>query len=1136
MIRASMVLGVARAEARLTRRLVRYWLFVGLSLLFGALNYLNLYVIHYFFSANSASAAALNPRFFISGFATNFLLIFLVGLVFLGFDVRARDTRERMSEVLDSLPCTNVELLLGRYIGILIPAWVPFVVIGLILLGVSHILKSPVQLRSLISIFIFMALPAYMFTLGIVFFVSLLVRHRLLAAVISLGVVIGGFIATLWFIPLYAAPVVDVTGGYSLPFPSDLIGRLIDLDGVMQRLGYAMAGIAMLLFAAAVHPRPDQGSRAARAGAGAIALVLAVALIGATVARANGVLAQIDRWKRAHQSRSGQPVPDMLALSGDVRIDPGRNLSADLRLRFLAPEPDGLDSALFSLNPGFVVRSTEDGLGQALEFTQQDGLLDVRLPNRLAPGQEATIALRFEGEPLRDYAYLDAVLHPWELEPTDAQIVILGYEPRIWEPELVVLLPGIDWLPASGPDVGGEGAEAPPPDYYGLDLTVELPEGWLAAGPGRRRPGEADAGRVRYRYAPPAPVPGAALIAGPLESRGAEVDGVQFEVLVHPSHAANVEFFEDAASDVRDWLSKRLTEADELGLPYPYDGLTLVEVPMVLRGYGGGWRMDTTMIQPGTILVRESSFPTARFDRPFRDPDAFRDQEGGVPAAKVRTLERFFENDLNGGNPFVAAARDFFAFQTSAEGAAEVPLDYVCETMATRLLTDKQSYFSVHIFDSQVGQTFQRAGFQMNDPDRISDNFAEVMIQMLTSTPRVWDTILETSLVELDPWEDPERAIDVLSLKGGAMAQSLLDGLGREKSGALLSRLRDEHSGEHFTRADVVGVGEEIDTDMSQWLDVWLDETDLPGFTVGDVKVDRITDADDGAPRYQVLATLRNEEGTPGLIRVDYRAGDRQSGVESDRTDPIRVEGNSALEIGVVTSKPPRLVRVIPYLALNRDPFALTLPPVDEERVVDAEPFTGTREIDWQPPADERIVVDDLDPGFSIVESEKGSWLRFAGSNEDVETDQGLPVAETPWIPPSRWSRNTTATAYGKYRHTMAFVRAGSGERKAIFSAEIPRAGEWELEYHLPRLRSRRRGEGASETGTWRLTVIDTSGSRDVAFDIGTSELGWNSLGTFEIADGEVRVEISDETDARSVVADAIRWVPVSAAEVAEVR
>jgi hypothetical protein len=140
--------------------------------------------------------------------------------------------------------------------------------------------------------------------------------------------------------------------------------------------------------------------------------------------------------------------------------------------------------------------------------------------------------------------------------------------------------------------------------------------------------------------------------------------------------------------------------------------------------------------------------------------------------------------------------------------------------------------------------------------------------------------------------------------------------------------------------------------------------------------------------------------------------------------------------------------------------------------------------------------------------------------------------------PAARWSRRSATTAYGKYRHTMAMIKGGAGDRRAIFSADIPRAGEWELQYHVPALRRRARGGGggASMEGVWHLTIEHDSGTNETTLDLGQVETGWNSLGSFEIADGEVRVIVSDQTDGRLVVADAIRWVPVSAGEIAEAR
>nr|NIM00020.1 hypothetical protein [Acidobacteriota bacterium]NIM63122.1 hypothetical protein [Acidobacteriota bacterium]NIO58205.1 hypothetical protein [Acidobacteriota bacterium]NIQ29436.1 hypothetical protein [Acidobacteriota bacterium]NIQ84069.1 hypothetical protein [Acidobacteriota bacterium] len=96
MIRAGLIWGLARAEARLTRRLVRYWLFVIIGLLVAAFQFTQFMFIYKFFSSGSGSAATVNPRYFLANAAGAFVIIFYLGLIFLAFEVRARDVRERI--------------------------------------------------------------------------------------------------------------------------------------------------------------------------------------------------------------------------------------------------------------------------------------------------------------------------------------------------------------------------------------------------------------------------------------------------------------------------------------------------------------------------------------------------------------------------------------------------------------------------------------------------------------------------------------------------------------------------------------------------------------------------------------------------------------------------------------------------------------------------------------------------------------------------------------------------------------------------------------------------------------------------------------------------------------------------------
>jgi hypothetical protein len=250
--------------------------------------------------------------------------------------------------------------------------------------------------------------------------------------------------------------------------------------------------------------------------------------------------------------------------------------------------------------------------------------------------------------------------------------------------------------------------------------------------------------------------------------------------------------------------------------------------------------------------------------------------------------------------------------------------------------------------------------------------------------------------------------------------------------------------------------------------------------------------------------------------------GDERQTLESD---PIRIPGHGAVAWGKVLSRPPEQVRIEPYLSLNREAFRVPFDDVEESRVVEAEPFDGIKEVPWSGAAGDAIIVDDLDDGFHVEVGDERDGLRLGsrGGNDD-ELDRGLPRARFGRTS-STWSRADATTAWGRYRHTEVLRTPGSGQHPAVFSDEIPSAGSWELALHLPQKgRSRR----SSDWGTWTLEVHDATGDRTFDFDADSAGQGWHVIGQVELGAGMAEVRLSDATDGDVVIADAIRWTPVS--------
>jgi ABC-type transport system involved in multi-copper enzyme maturation permease subunit len=1140
LVNFSKIWAVARMERRHTRRLLRYWVFLVIAYLFGLGMYIYYGVLHALFSSISASVGMIGPRYLMGAIGLYYLTGFVLGIVFLGFDIRARDVRESIVEVLDSRPLTNLELVAGRFIALFLSAWIPILVLVVLIQGLGWLLPlmgSPigrmVEPISLFNFVVLMAMPAVAFAIALVFVITLLVRNRLIAALLSIAAVVGLY-WLMFTIPSPFGPYVDFLGVGQVSFPTDIVPAFTVPGGLLQRIAFVVLAIGFVGIAAAIHPRLDGRERWRSAAGSAALLVVGLALLVAVSQRRLGEVARIEQWRMAHEARAGDPIADVVSIAGSVKIEPGRRIDADLQLELQAPPEQGLSRVLLTLNPGFVVDEVRSADGRELTAEHADGLLDIELDRALQPGEQTSLSLRYSGPPDTGFGYLDSAVNLETVDLNEAQIGLLGYERGIFDRRYVALTPGIRWLPASGVDVGADDARKRRPDFFRVALNVELPSDWLAAGPGKRQVVGSAGDNTTFRFAPRTSVPEVALMAAEFESFATEIEGVTFEVLVDPDHDQNFEVLAGARGEIEQWVAERLDVASRAGLAYPFDAFTIVEVPNTLRGYVGGWRLDTALAPPGMMLLRETSFPTARFDFDFFDSFGNNrnfDQEGGAARINRDRLIGFFTNDFSGGNLFTGAARSFFAHRTSPYGPDAIALEFALEELATLLVSGQRSYFSVHMFTNiNAAATRVVGGMQGIGASSVAD----ALITVQTSQTDVWDAALDTPLSDLDPWADPQRTIDILTLKGGKMAEAIYDTLGPERVGQLLANLLERHAGASFTLADLVAASDSVDANLGPLLEDWFESAGLPGFVAGTPQLYRLPDGVSGESRYQLLLRVGNSQPVTGFARVAWAMQAANANVDGGtvlvananarvESEPIRIPGNSAIEFGVVLSEPPAAAYVHPYLALNRIDFQVGLLNTAEVPTRNVEPFNGVREVDLDAGSDDRIVADDLDDGFTIVTDQGAEDLRLAGRNNAVAgMDQGLPVAGNNGVP-RQWSRRASQTAWGRYRHTLAYTGPGDGMTRAVMPASIPAPGVWELEIHQPFIPY----ITAENRGTWNIEIVSENGREPVAYDAAVGVVGWNLVGEFDLPAGEVRVELSDKTDGMLVIADAFAWSPV---------
>jgi hypothetical protein len=1126
-------MAIARAERLINRRLARYWGFLGAAYLTASFLYLLYTSLHGFYSSYSGTIGAISPRFLLSIIGLFYLVIFLFGTIFLAFEIRARDCRDRFAEVLDSRPYSNLELVAGRFLGVLLCTWIPIVVLVILfeLLGITmkHLglpFGEPMEILSVFSFIFMMAVPALSFIIALAFLITLLVKNRLVAAVILFSVT-GILYWALFYLPAVYGELFDIVGISATVFCSETVPRFAYFGGWIQRFSVLFAAFSLLGFSAAVHPRLDGGSRLKLAAGSLSMLVVAFFFSGIMYYMNDGYVRMRDRWKDAHNAANEKAVPDLKKITGNVKILPGKDLFLELDIVFGAPTDKSIESALFTLNPGQQVIKALDDSGESIGYKYKNGLLELTLSHPLAAGEVTTVHLSINGVPDNRFAFLESAFDINTLRGVDSQdIGLFGIDTGMFHKDFVALMPGLRWLPVSGPEKKRDDPRLRTVDFFQVDLVVNLPKEWLVAGPGRRHKAGENPDETSYRFSPLAPVPEVALIASRFESRAIEIEGVTLEILLDKKHIKNIEVLTDAKDNLSTWAGNLIRETEEYGLGYPYDALTLVEIPNYMRTYGGGWRMDTVTAPPGMLLMREAGFPTARFDTAFRNPERFNDSEGGIQKAKWERVKTFFINDLSGGNLFSGAARNFFMYQTSAEGPEGLALNYIMESLSNLLITSDNSYFSAHQYlggDALMEVILMNINAYNREPV-IASSIVGQAVRNAVSRPEVWDQVLGIPLKDIDPWEAPALTVDVLTLKANGIAQSILDTLGSEKTGQFLASIRENHKGESFTINDVLEAGKTLGYDLSEILGERITGTELPGFVCDKSEIYRIQDSEDGTPRYQILFTVRNDEPVPGFFKFLFLYMKDRGGFDLIRSEPIHMDGKSIIQYGNIVSTPPAHVFVEPYLSLNRNSFKLKLDNINQEKIEEKAAIEGVDELPYSITQDTAIVIDDLDSGFSVIEEKDNNGLRLvSGEDKQISTDQGLPLTSQSRISQT-WSRVVYTTSFGKYRHTVAVVGGGKGEKKAVFKADINKAGEWNLEIHLP---FKPRIMPGKKWGTYHLVITDNSGAHhEIAFNSKSTFMGWNPAGSIFLPEGETTVMLSNKTDGEFVVADAVRWTP----------
>lgn len=316
-------LAVALAEMRAARRQVRTWLFVGLALLLGGGSYLIYAGIHGVFSGLSSTVGAFSPRVLVSSIGMAMVMVLIFGIVFLAFDIRSRDQRERMAEVLDARPISNLALVAGRLAGLVFILWLVVLVLLMLMQLVGVTAKAldwwvgdTLEPISMVSFLVWDAIPALTLWGSLVVLLAVVVGNRLVVVVAALAF-LGLYLWAGFETPFDLMKAVGGSQAFQVT-GSDVLPDLATVDLVVRRLATLSLAAAFLVLAAALHPRRDGHGNAKRFALATVFVVVAAAGIGYLVLDVTGDRARRAEWAAAHQAVEQQPRADLSRGSTDA--------------------------------------------------------------------------------------------------------------------------------------------------------------------------------------------------------------------------------------------------------------------------------------------------------------------------------------------------------------------------------------------------------------------------------------------------------------------------------------------------------------------------------------------------------------------------------------------------------------------------------------------------------------------------------------------------------------------------------------------------------------------------------------------------------------------------------------------------
>lgn len=1039
--------------------------------------------------------------------------------VFLASDFLKRDKKLDTTEVIYMRSMTNGDYVIGKTVGNL----AVFFAINFTVLLIAMIFNMAAQghetdFMAYIYYFLLISLPTLMFILGASFLLMSIIRNQAITFILLLG-----YIAlTLFYLQNKVYYLFDYMA-FNIPLMKSEFVGFSNLNEILVHRGiYFFLGLGFISLTVFLLKRLPQSK-----GMSYISLIFGILAIGFSIGLMNS---HIQRFKHDQLTRetiislnnqyASEPVFDITHHFISLQHT-GKTIEVDSKIMLQNNNNSSADEIILNLNPGLFVESIHSGT-DPLEYLRKQHLIIIQPGREISPADTIQIIIKYRGNINEAFCYLD-IDEETRQAKYGPDMLNIPKKYSFITPEYVLLTQETGWYPRSGVTYSSTNPHWLHRDFTEFTLDVQTSHNIVPISQGKIL--EKENG---WKFSPEHPLPQISLAIGHYERKTIDTNNIQFSVYYKTGH----DFFSGSLPEITDTITAIIFERFEdyqrnINLSYPFSRFSIVETPVQFASYNHVWSSGFEIVQPEIIFFPEKGILTREVDlegqvKRFKRWSKWSEESSTDKQYQVRALNDFcnlFINEMGRPNWQRGSGRGTWQPE---------------ETLNPYFIFPSFYNFSNYI-ESENWPILNRIVEAYLQSSNSDERFTWMRDYTGVSEDERANMALQNkSFSELLLDKEQKTIIDnIIKLKGEVLFSIIKTKAGQEEFDKFLYDFFTENlyrkvSFKEFNEK----LYEKFNLSLDQYMDNWFNGIQMPGYLFSPIIGKNVKDGERILSMVQFkVSNLENADGVIKLrFRLSTQGGGRGQGrfsggnEEEDNTveKVIYLEKGQTKELSYLFDNDPRMM-TIHTLTSKNIPSIITknFPKLEDNFKIQSVEYERLTDNPVRILEENEIIIDNEDPEFSVIQPEsEGLLIKLLFPPDESNVDY---VGFRSWRAPLNWTPTTNSSFYGKYIRSASYVRSGSGDRKAIWKVPINKTAYYDVYYYFENVQQRRSRD--KPKGEYQFIIHHNNGTDEPVLSLDNDQTGWSHLGSYYFSPDTAVVELTNNSESRVVIADAIKFV-----------